>query len=41
MEKVKGIRGLFVRASDPAALDLRYEKNLGVARTPTSYAMPS
>ena len=32
-----GIGGLFVRASDPAALSAWYEKHLGINPVPTSY----
>ena len=38
MEKVTGIGGLFIRASDPKALAEWYERHLGVTRTPTSYS---
>ena len=38
MEKVTGIGGLFFRASDPKALSEWYERHLGVAKVPTSYA---
>mgnify|MGYP003581147060 FL=1 len=37
MQKVLGIGGVFFRARDPAALARWYEKNLGIALTPTSY----
>lgn len=36
-QKVLGIGGLFFRARDPAALAQWYERNLGIALTPTSY----
>lgn len=39
MEKVTGIGGFFFKAKDPKALAEWYEKNLGVARTPTSKGM--
>jgi glyoxylase I family protein len=38
MERVTGIGGVFFRASDPKALSDWYERHLGVARTPASYA---
>ncbi len=38
MEKVTGIGGVFVRASDPKALSDWYERNLGVTRAPASYS---
>jgi glyoxylase I family protein len=39
LEKVTGIGGFFFKAKDPKALAEWYEKNLGVARTPTSTGM--
>jgi predicted enzyme related to lactoylglutathione lyase len=36
-QKVLGIGGLFFRARQPAVLARWYEKNLGIALTPTSY----
>jgi predicted enzyme related to lactoylglutathione lyase len=36
-QKVLGIGGLFFRARDPASLARWYEKNLGIALTPSSY----
>jgi predicted enzyme related to lactoylglutathione lyase len=38
-EKVTGIGGFFFKAKDPKALAEWYEKNLGVARTPTAKGM--
>jgi predicted enzyme related to lactoylglutathione lyase len=37
MEHVLGIGGLFFRSKDPDALAEWYERNLGIARVPTSY----
>ena len=39
IEKVTGIGGFFFKAKDPKALAVWYEKNLGVARTPTAKGM--
>ena len=39
MERVTGIGGFFFKAKDPKALAEWYEKNLGVARTPTAKGM--
>ena len=36
-QKVLGIGGFFFRSRDPAALARWYERNLGIALTPTSY----
>lgn len=41
MERVTGIGGFFFRAKDPAALGLWYDRNLGVAPTPTDCDAPS
>lgn len=38
-EKVTGIGGFFFKAKNPKALAEWYEKNLGVARTPTAKGM--
>ena len=38
-EKVTGIGGFFFKAKDPKGLAEWYEKNLGVARTPTAKGM--
>lgn len=37
MEKVKGIGGVFFRASNPSVLSAWYEKHLGIDPVPTSY----
>src|SRR5690349_9171224 len=39
MERVAGIGGFFFKAKNPRALAEWYEKNLGVARTPTAKGM--
>jgi glyoxylase I family protein len=41
VEKVKGIGGVFFRASDPIVLSLWYPENLGINLVPENYEQTS